>query len=118
MPTSKRWSRPFRSNTSAWKIEKKCLKRKGQSLFDPRNAMLRVHLMSVLLGLVSYTEHYGMLRNPTTPVRSRHSWSTNMRSSSYIMFNLPRHFHDHARAKCLIRISSRSRMRRRLSAAT
>lgn len=113
-------------NVSAWKIERQRLARKGQSLFGWHNAVVRGHLMSVLLVLaahaiggidaalffiacalwgkalleiVNYMEHYGMVRNPATPVQPRHSWNTNRRISSWTMFNLTRHSHHHAQGE-------------------
>jgi alkane 1-monooxygenase len=41
-------------------------------------------------------EHYGIVRDPATPVQPRHSWNTNKRASSWGMFNLTRHSHHHA----------------------
>lgn len=116
----------IKGNISAWKIEKKRLTRKGYALFGPRNAVIRGHLMSVflvaiayalsglmptlfiiacmlwgkaLLEIVNYMEHYGMVRNPETPVQPRHSWNTNKRISSWAMFNLTRHSHHHAQGE-------------------
>ena len=116
----------LKGNVSAWKIEQKRLKRKGHSLFGWHNAVLRGHLMSVLLvvaayviggwqtalfftacalwgkallEIVNYMEHYGMVRNPATPVQPRHSWNTNKRISSWTMFNLARHSHHHAQGE-------------------
>lgn len=116
----------IKGNISAWKIEKKRLKRKGSFLFGPANAVIRGHLMSVLLvaiayamgglvpmlffiacmlwgksllEIVNYMEHYGMVRNPETPVQPRHSWNTNKRISSWSMFNLTRHSHHHAQGE-------------------
>ena len=116
----------LKGNVSAWKIEQKRLKRKGHSLFGWHNAVLRGHLMSVLLvvaayviggwqtalfftacalwgkallEIVNYMEHYGMVRNPATPVQPRHSWNTNKRISSWTMFNLTRHSHHHAQGE-------------------
>ncbi|MDH0896077.1 MULTISPECIES: alkane 1-monooxygenase [unclassified Pseudomonas] len=115
-----------KGNLSAWKIESKRLARKGQSRFGWHNAVLRGHLMSVLLvaaayaiggvgaalffvacalwgkallEIVNYMEHYGMVRNPATPVQPRHSWNTNRRISSWTMFNLTRHSHHHAQGE-------------------
>ena len=115
-----------RGNVSAWKIERERLQKKRQGLFSWHNAALRGYLMSgVLLGLaymvgglpalgyfiacglwgkalleiVNYMEHYGMVRNPTTPVQPRHSWNTNRRISSWTMFNLSRHSHHHAQGE-------------------
>ena len=112
-----------KGNVSAWKIEKRRLNRKGHGLWSPRNGVIRGHLMSALLlvaafliggtvgllyfiacglwakallEIVNYMEHYGMVRNPETPVQPRHSWNTNKRISSWSMFNLTRHSHHHA----------------------
>lgn len=115
-----------KGNISAWKIEKHLLKRKKLPLFSWHNAVIRGHLMSVLLTaiafemggfeamlwflvvaaggkslleIVNYMEHYGMVRNPETPVQPRHSWNTNKRISSWTMFNLTRHSHHHAQGE-------------------
>ena len=115
-----------KGNISAWHIEAKRLARKGQALFSWHNAVIRGHLMSVLLvgvayamggwaaagffvacalwgksllEIVNYMEHYGMVRNPATPVQPRHSWNTNKRISSWTMFNLTRHSHHHAQGE-------------------
>ncbi|EYS81202.1 hypothetical protein CF68_17470 [Cupriavidus sp. SK-4] len=60
--------------------------------------------MSALLGkalleVVNYMEHYGMVRDPDTPVLPHHSWNTNKRVSSWAMFNLTRHSHHHAQGE-------------------
>lgn len=116
----------IKGNLSAWQIEKRRLKREGRGALSPHNAMLRGHLMSValvaaawlmggwqaaayftlcalwgkaLLEIVNYMEHYGMVRNPATPVQPRHSWNTNRRLSSWTMFNLTRHSHHHAQGE-------------------
>ncbi|HEX5311007.1 alkane 1-monooxygenase [Aquabacterium sp.] len=116
----------IKGNISAWRIEQKRLARKGQGLFSWHNAVIRGHLMSVLLvgvaaamggwqaalfftacglwgkallEIVNYMEHYGMVRNPATPVQPRHSWNTNKRISSWAMFNLTRHSHHHAQGE-------------------
>lgn len=115
-----------KGNISAWTIEKKRLARRGHALLGWRNAVIRGHLMSVLLvavayaigglqaalfftacalwgkallEIVNYMEHYGMVRNPATPVQPRHSWNTNKRISSWAMFNLTRHSHHHAQGE-------------------
>ena len=115
-----------KGNISAWKIEQKRLKREGRGVFTPFNAVIRGHLMSVLLvavaawlggahaaawfvatalwgkallEIVNYMEHYGMVRDPATPVQPRHSWNTNKRVSSWTMFNLTRHSHHHAQGE-------------------
>lgn len=110
-------------NVSAWEIEAERLQKKRLGVFSLHNAVIRGHLMSVglvaaaflvggwvgagffilcalwgksLLEIVNYMEHYGMVRNPDTPVQPRHSWNTNRRVSSWSMFNLTRHSHHHA----------------------
>ncbi|MDC0662668.1 alkane 1-monooxygenase [Marinobacter sp. SS21] len=116
----------LKGNASAWKIEKRRLSRKALSVWSWRNAMIRGHMMSALLvvcafamggvpaalyfvacavwgkallEIVNYMEHYGMVRNPKTPVQPRHSWNTNKRISSWTMFNLTRHSHHHAQGE-------------------
>ena len=116
----------IKGNISAWEIEKKRLKRDGSGPLTWRNAVIRGHLMSVglvglaylmggwpvagffiacalwgksLLEIVNYMEHYGMVRDPATPVQPRHSWNTNKRISSWAMFNLTRHSHHHAQGE-------------------
>ncbi|MYN45893.1 alkane 1-monooxygenase [Pseudoduganella sp. FT93W] len=115
-----------RGNLSAWEIEARRLQRQGHSVWSPYNAVIRGHLMSValvalawlaggplvagyfvlcglwgkaLLEVVNYMEHYGMVRDPATPVQPRHSWNTNRRLSSWTMFNLTRHSHHHAQGE-------------------
>ncbi|MBA55651.1 MAG: alkane 1-monooxygenase [Pseudomonadales bacterium] len=116
----------IRGNVSAWNIEKERLKKKRQGLFSVHNFAIRGYLMSAtimlasflvagwagvlffiaaglwgkaLLEIVNYMEHYGMVRNPETPVQPRHSWNTNKRFSSWSMFNLTRHSHHHAQGE-------------------
>ena len=116
----------WKGNVSAWHIEVERLKKKGLGVFSWKNAFLRGHLMSValvviafalggataalffvasalwgkaLLEIVNYMEHYGIVRNPATPVQPRHSWNTNRRVSSWTMFNLSRHSHHHAQGE-------------------
>ncbi|MCP5017571.1 MAG: alkane 1-monooxygenase [Ketobacter sp.] len=115
-----------RGNISAWNIEQERLKKKRQGLFSIHNVAIRGYLMSALilvasyliagwagvlmftaaglwgkalLEIVNYMEHYGMVRNPATPVQPRHSWNTNKRFSSWSMFNLTRHSHHHAQGE-------------------
>ncbi|HMJ13576.1 MAG TPA: alkane 1-monooxygenase, partial [Polyangiaceae bacterium] len=116
----------IKGNISAWKIEIERLKKRRLGRFSLHNAVIRGHLMSVLLvasafaiggwrgaaffticalwgksllEIVNYMEHYGMVRNPATPVAPRHSWNTNRRISSWTMFNLTRHSHHHAQGE-------------------
>ncbi|MBI5532049.1 MAG: fatty acid desaturase [Deltaproteobacteria bacterium] len=114
----------LKGNVSAWHIEAERLRKKH--LGPWRNAVIRGHLMSValaagawamggwratlfftacaiwgksLLEIVNYMEHYGIVRDPATPVQPRHSWNTNRRISSWTMFNLTRHSHHHAQGE-------------------
>ena len=116
----------IKGNISAWKIERERLEKKRHAVWSWRNAVIRGHMMSVLLvagawamggwraaaffaacalwgkallEIVNYMEHYGMVRNPATPVQPRHSWNTNRRISSWSMFNLTRHSHHHAQGE-------------------
>jgi len=116
----------IRGNVSAWNIEKDRLAKKGHGLFSFHNVAIRGYLMSAILvaaaflmagwtgvlffvpamlmgkatlEVVNFMEHYGMVRNPQTPVQPRHSWNTNKRASSWAMFNLTRHSHHHAQGE-------------------
>jgi hypothetical protein len=116
----------IKGNVSAWHIESDRLGKKRLGLFSWHNAVLRGQIMSAalvviayamggvigaaffvacalwgkaLLEIVNYMEHYGMVRNPATPVQPRHSWNTNRRISSWTMFNLTRHSHHHAQGE-------------------
>lgn len=115
----------LKGHISAWKIERKRLLKKQLSVFSFHNRAIRGYLMTLLLlaiaywlaeitglvlfvcaglwgkallEIVNYMEHYGMVRDPKTPVQPRHSWNTNKRISSWAMFNLTRHSHHHAKA--------------------
>lgn len=116
----------IKGNISAWKIETERLRKKRLPVYSWHNAVIRGQLMSALLvaaayglggvtamgffiacavwgksllEIVNYMEHYGMVRNPATPVQPRHSWNTNRRISSWTMFNLTRHSHHHAQGE-------------------
>lgn len=116
----------IKGNVSAWKIERERLEKKRLGLMSWHNAVIRGQLMSLLLvtaawamggwqaalflsmcalagkatlEAVNYMEHYGIVRNPETPVQPRHSWNTNRRISSWTMFNLTRHSHHHAQGE-------------------
>jgi ferredoxin/fatty-acid desaturase len=115
-----------KGNASAWRIERRRLERRGLATLGWRNTVLRGHAMSLvlvgaawamggwrtalffvlcgawgkaLLEIVNYMEHYGIVRDPATPVRPRHSWNTNRRISSWTLFNLTRHSHHHAQGE-------------------
>jgi NAD(P)H-flavin reductase/ferredoxin len=116
----------WHGNRSAWRIEAQRLARRGHAVVGWRNAVIRGHLASLalvglafamggwigagfflacalwgkaLLEIVNYMEHYGIVRDPATPVAPRHSWNTNRRISSWSMFNLTRHSHHHAQGE-------------------
>ena len=52
-----------------------------------------------VLEAVNYFEHYGLLRDPASPVEPRHSWNTNRGLSNALLFNLGRHSHHHAEGR-------------------
>lgn len=116
------WRMLTLGNRSAWRIEAAMLARRGRPLLGPSNRILTGALMSLcwiglfaaaaglkgvavyagmaLIGktyleVVNYIEHYGIVRVPGRPVEPRHSWNSNRRMSSWILFNLPRHSHHH-----------------------
>lgn len=116
----------IRGNVSAWRIEAERLKKRRLPLWSLHNAFLRGQLMTLallgcvylgfgwtatwtfvlaglwgkaLLEIVNYMEHYGMVRDPKTPVQPRHSWNTTKRLTSWTMFNLSRHSHHHAQGE-------------------
>lgn len=111
---------------NAWKIESKRLKRKNHSLFSFHNQMLTGYGMSIIIGalfyiaggmfgialflaqailakfileIVNYMEHYGLKRHPDQPVGPEHSWNTNSRMSSIILFSLTRHSAHHEKPR-------------------
>jgi fatty-acid desaturase len=115
-----------RGNASAWRIEVQRLAKRGRRVLSWHNAFLRGQLLSaslvtaafamgglaaagyfvlcalwgkVLLEVVNYIEHYGLVRSPESPVEPRHSWNTNRRISSWALFNLTRHSHHHAQGE-------------------
>ena len=114
----------YKTNLSAWRIEKKRLVKKNIQVFSVQNRCIRGWFMSVfvltatgvlfgiqsaltlfaiglvsklVLEIVNYMEHYGLVRHPRQRVELRHSWNSNKKISSWAMFNLPRHSHHHAK---------------------
>ncbi len=106
-----------------WGVEKARLAKTGKSVFNWRNQLLRANFRAVImLSLVflagglfaigcyllacvwskltletfNFMGHYGLVREPGTPVRPAHSWNSNSRISALALFNLPRHSHHHA----------------------
>jgi alkane 1-monooxygenase len=111
---------------SAWQLEGKRLRKKGLSYFSFQNRMFSGYLMSIcwcllfyvaggvfgvtlfmcqaafakfILEVVNYMEHYGLSRKPEQPVGSEHSWNTNHRMSSNVLFSLTRHSAHHEKPK-------------------
>ncbi len=52
-----------------------------------------------ILEVVNYMEHYGLSRKPEEPVGPEHSWNTNHRMSSMVLFSLTRHSAHHEKPK-------------------
>ncbi len=113
---------------SAWAIEAARLKRKGQPSLSIRNRLLQYLLLEtagvlglvflfgwralpywllqslvavVLLEVVNYVEHYGLLRrrrgDQHEPVRVWHSWNSSHWLTNRFLFNLQRHSDHHYR---------------------
>ena len=112
------------TNKSAWQIEAKRLKRQKKAVITLHNQYITGWLMTlawlgfvflvaswqgvlfvagiglvakIVLEIVNYMEHYGLVRHPRERVMPKHSWNTNRRISCWAMFNLPRHSHHHAK---------------------
>ncbi|WP_428311840.1 alkane 1-monooxygenase [Hydrocarboniphaga sp.] len=109
-----------------FKLEKERLARQGLSAFTWKNRAARGQLMTLTifaffgymagwtgvavffllavytkfyLEVVNYVEHYGIARVPGEPVEPRHSWNCNQTMSTWILYNLPRHSHHHAKGE-------------------
>jgi len=113
---------------SAWRLEKKRLESKGYSLFNLHNQFYYIIIPEILIALgafmyggiavlayfllqaftaimllevVNYIEHYGLLRK-TLPngqyekVSIKHSWNANHWLSNLLLFHLQRHSDHHA----------------------
>ena len=112
----------IQEHRDGWHIEMKRLKKIGAGVVSLHNRILKGYLINILvllsawmmggfIGLmiffgitvfakffletVNYMEHYGLVRAPGTPVAPRHSWNTNKRVSSILLYNLTRHSHHH-----------------------
>ncbi len=118
------------SFASFWRLERDYARRRGIAPWDPRDRRLRylavlglVHVgiavafgpiawlafaaqsavAILLLEVVNYVEHYGLLRRETAPgeferVRPHHSWNSTEWLSGAFLFHLPRHADHHAYA--------------------
>ncbi len=111
---------------SAWKHEIKNLRKKGLSILSPKNKMITGYLMSIFwcllffsaggifglmlffgqailakfnLEVVNYMEHYGLVREPHQKVGPEHSWNTNKRMSTMVLFSLTRHSAHHEKPR-------------------
>ena len=112
---------------SSWQIQREQLKRRGAGFFSRHNAFLRyagwtaaflglafalggwmgIGLLVVqamvailLLELVDYIEHYGLLRRKRPngkyePTRPHHSWNSGHQASNWLLINLQRHSDHH-----------------------
>lgn len=115
------------SYAHAWKLEKDRLAKTGKSVWNPvHSRLMRGNLMCVVpfvaayfmagwagvalfaavsmwakavLEIANYFEHYGLVRDASTPVQPRHSWNSNKMLSSMTLFSLTRHSHHHAEAE-------------------
>ncbi len=112
----------IQEHRDGWAIEMNRLKKKGDGFLSIHNRMLKGYALNLIvlifafmlggvgglvifigiaifakffLETVNYMEHYGLVRVPGTPVAARHSWNTNKRVSSIILYNLTRHSHHH-----------------------
>jgi alkane 1-monooxygenase len=113
---------------NAWRLEQPRFKRRNQSHWSIRNDVLNAWLMSavlwavllvgfgleilpylllqaaigiVLLEIVNYLEHYGMLRTKEHTgryerVRASHSWNSNNIATNVLLYHLQRHSDHHA----------------------
>jgi alkane 1-monooxygenase len=52
----------------------------------------------LLLEVINYVEHYGLVREPGSRVEPRHSWNSRFWLTASLLFNLPRHADHHAHA--------------------
>jgi alkane 1-monooxygenase len=111
---------------NAWALEKTRLERKRQRVLGLHNQLLTGYGFSfllvllffytggwvgaglfaiqaavarVLLEIVNYMEHYGLVREADKPVEPRHSWNTNRRISSILLFSLTRHSAHHEKGE-------------------
>lgn len=112
----------IREHKAAWKMELERLRKMNQSVLSYHNSMLRGYAMVLALALVfwasagwtgvgvflataivgkftlevtNFMEHFGLVRVPEEPVQPRHSWNTNRRVSSLVLYSLTRHSAHH-----------------------
>lgn len=109
-----------------FKLEKERLVRQGEAVLSWKNRAIRGQLMTLslfalfgymagvtgvvvffflafyakfYLEVVNFIEHYGIARVPGEPVEPRHSWNCNQAMSTWMLYNLPRHSHHHAKGE-------------------
>ena len=112
----------IKEHIDAWKIELKRLKKQKRFAISFNNKMIMGYLQSSIIAAaafllsgwygvlmffgiamfakfflesVNYMEHYGLVRIKGTPVELHHSWNTNKRISSILLYNVTRHSHHH-----------------------
>lgn len=112
----------IQEHKDGWQIEMGRLRKRGYAILGLHNRVLQGYVLSLLVALgtyyiggigglliflgiavfakffletVNFMEHYGLVRVPGTPVAHRHSWNTNKRVSSILLYNLTRHSHHH-----------------------
>lgn len=117
----------FGGIASAWRIERARVARAGRGRFSPRNRLFwaaavplgvavalaltlgapaaglfitQALVAALLLELVNYIEHYGLMRGRRADGRLErvgveHSWNASQRVSNWVTFNLQRHSHHH-----------------------
>ncbi|HBN45467.1 MAG TPA: alkane 1-monooxygenase [Candidatus Marinimicrobia bacterium] len=111
---------------SAWKHELQRLRKKGFNPFSFKNRMITGYIMSLLLGylffyaggwfgvilflgqalfakfileIVNYMEHYGLVRSTGQQIGPEHSWNTNKKMSTMVLFSLTRHSAHHEKPR-------------------
>ena len=121
------WRSVTQSYLSAWRIENRLLERNGQKKWSFQNRMIRFQLVQLiyllllailfdsrvmlllalsgvvgflLLELVNYIEHYGLLRKQLPsgryePVQPKHSWNSNHEIGRIVLYELTRHADHH-----------------------
>ena len=52
-----------------------------------------------ILEAVNYMEHYGLARKEEQPIGPEHSWNSNKRMSTIVLFSLTRHSAHHEKPK-------------------
>lgn len=115
------------SYAHVWNLEKERLAKTGKSVWNPvHSRLMRGNFMCLVpfiaafylsgwagvalfaavsawakavLEIANYFEHYGLVRDASTPVQPRHSWNSNKMLSSMTLFSLTRHSHHHAEAE-------------------